>query len=84
MTAFEDIAFPLKLKHTPREEIERQVREVAAALGIEELLDRKPSQMSGGQQQRVAIARALVKQPDLLLLDKPFSNLDARIRITAR
>ncbi len=83
-TVFENIAFPLKLKKLPRSEIERRVREVAEALGISELLNRKPGQLSGGQQQRVALARALVKEPDVLLLDEPFSNLDARIRITAR
>jgi len=84
MTAYDNIAFPLRIKKLPREEIDKRVREVAEALGIAELLDRKPAHMSGGQQQRVAVARALVKQPDVLLLDEPFSNLDARIRVTAR
>jgi ABC-type sugar transport system ATPase subunit len=84
MTAYDNIAFPLKIKKLPREEIDKRVREVAEALGISDLLDRKPAHMSGGQQQRVAVARALVKQPDVLLLDEPFSNLDARIRVTAR
>ncbi|ADI31848.1 ABC transporter ATP-binding protein [Staphylothermus hellenicus] len=84
MTAYDNIAFPLKLKKLPREEIDKKVKEVAEALGIADLLDRKPGHMSGGQQQRVAVARALVKQPDILLLDEPFSNLDARIRVTAR
>jgi len=68
----------------PKKEIEARVKEVAEILGIGELLDRYPRQLSGGQQQRVAIARALVKRPRLLLLDEPFSNLDARIRISAR
>ncbi len=84
MTAYDNIAFPLKLKRLPKEEIDKRVKEVAEALGITDLLNRKPGHMSGGQQQRVAVARALVKQPDVLLLDEPFSNLDARIRVTAR
>lgn len=84
MTAYDNIAFPLRIKKLPQEEIDRRVKEVAEALGIADLLNRKPAHMSGGQQQRVAVARALVKQPDVLLLDEPFSNLDARIRITAR
>lgn len=84
MTAYDNIAFPLRIKGVPKEEIDKKVREVAEALGIADLLNRKPGHMSGGQQQRVAVARALVKQPDVLLLDEPFSNLDARIRVTAR
>ncbi|OYT54174.1 MAG: ABC transporter ATP-binding protein [Desulfurococcales archaeon ex4484_217_2] len=84
MTAYENIAFPLRLKKLPEDEIRKRVKEVAEALGIADLLNRKPAHMSGGQQQRVAVARALVKQPDVLLLDEPFSNLDARIRVTAR
>ena len=84
MTVYDNIAFPLRIKKLPKNEIDKRVKEVAEALGIRELLNRKPSQISGGQQQRVAVARALVKQPDVLLLDEPFSNLDARIRVTAR
>lgn len=84
MTVYDNIAFPLQIKKVPKQEIDRRVKEVAEALDIYELLNRKPSQISGGQQQRVAVARALVKQPDVLLLDEPFSNLDARIRVTAR
>ncbi|ABO08208.1 glucose ABC transporter ATP-binding protein GlcV [Pyrobaculum calidifontis] len=84
MKVFDNIAFPLKIKKLPRHEIQRRVKEVAEALEIAHLLDRYPRQLSGGQQQRVAIARALVKEPQVLLMDEPFSNLDARLRISAR
>ncbi len=84
MKVFDNIAFPLKIKKLPKAEIEKKVREIAEVLGIAETLDRYPRQLSGGQQQRVAIARALVKEPHVLLMDEPFSNLDARIRVTAR
>ena len=84
MKVFDNIAFPLKLKKVPRQEIEKRVREVAKILGIDKLLDRKPSQLSGGQQQRVALARAIVKQPDVFLMDEPLSNLDAKLRVMMR
>jgi len=84
MTAYDNIAFPLRVQRLSKQEIDRRVKEVAEALGIRDLLHRKPGHMSGGQQQRVALARALVKRPQVLLLDEPFSNLDARIRVTAR
>jgi inositol-phosphate transport system ATP-binding protein len=84
MTIFENIAFPLGAMKIPNKNIDKKVRSVASNLGIEPLLDRKPSQISGGQQQRVAIARALIKEPSILLFDEPLSNLDANLRVSTR
>ena len=84
MSVYDNIAFPLKLKKVPQREIDRKVKEIARLLRIDELLDRKPAQLSGGQKQRVALGRALVKEPDVLLLDEPLSNLDAQLRILMR
>ncbi len=84
MNVYENIAFPLKAKGIKSSEIDIIVREIAKKLFIEQLLDRKPSQISGGQQQRVALARALVKEPRVLLFDEPLSNLDAKLRMMMR
>jgi multiple sugar transport system ATP-binding protein len=84
MSVYDNIAFPLKVAHVPKEEIRKRVMEVATMLRIDNLLDRKPSQLSGGQMQRVAIARALVKGADIILMDEPLSNLDAQVRVLAR
>ncbi len=84
MKVYDNIAFPLRLRKVPPEKIDEKIHEVAKMLHIEELLDRYPSQLSGGQQQRVALARAIVKEPTVLLLDEPLSNLDALLRLTIR
>ncbi len=84
MTVYDNISFPLRLRKLPRDEIDERVRDVAALLQIDHLLDRYPAQLSGGQQQRVALARALVKRPSVLLLDEPLSNLDALLRLRIR
>ena len=84
MSVYDNMAFGLKLRKTPRTEIERRVKEAAAILGIEELLDRKPKQLSGGQRQRVAVGRAIVREPQVFLMDEPLSNLDAKLRVHAR
>ena len=84
MTVEQNIMFPLTNMRIPKEEAKQRALEVAGLVQIEELMGRKPSELSGGQQQRVAIARALVKMPNVLLLDEPLSNLDARLRLQTR
>ncbi|MGN1015601.1 MAG: ABC transporter ATP-binding protein [Faecousia sp.] len=84
LTAFDNIAFPLRNLHIPRGELEETVRHMAGLLQIEQCLDRLPSELSGGQLQRIAIARALVRKPQVFLMDEPFSNLDAPLRASLR
>jgi sn-glycerol 3-phosphate transport system ATP-binding protein len=84
MSVYANLAYGLRQRKTPRREIDRRVRETAALLEIDELLDRKPGQLSGGQRQRVAMGRALVRKPQAFLLDEPLSNLDAKLRTQVR
>jgi multiple sugar transport system ATP-binding protein len=84
MTVYANMAFALKLRNMPKQEIDRRVRETAKTLGIEPLLERKPRELSGGQRQRVAVGRAIVREPKAFLFDEPLSNLDAKLRVTTR
>jgi ABC-type sugar transport system ATPase subunit len=83
-TVAENLAFPLRMRRTPRGERERRVREAAELLDLTPLLGKRPGQLSGGQQQRVAIGRALVREPAAFLMDEPLSNLDAQLRARIR
>ena len=84
MTVYENMAFALKLRKFPKDEIERRVMEAAEILGLTDLLDRKPKELSGGQRQRVAVGRAIVRKPKVFLFDEPLSNLDAKLRVQMR
>jgi len=84
MSVYDNMAFGLRLRKTPKTEIDRRVKQAASELGILELLDRKPKQLSGGQRQRVAVGRAIVRDPAVFLMDEPLSNLDAKLRVEAR
>jgi len=84
MSVYQNMAFGLKLRKYPKEEIDARVREAADILGIQELLERKPKALSGGQRQRVAVGRAIVRKPKVFLFDEPLSNLDAKLRVQMR
>lgn len=84
MDVYNNMAFGLKLRKFPKDEIDRRVKEAAKLLGIENLLDRKPKALSGGQRQRVAVGRAIVREPKVFLMDEPLSNLDAKLRVQMR
>ena len=84
MSVFDNLAFGLKLRKTPKADIDRRVREAAATIELTNLLDRKPKQLSGGQRQRVALGRAIVREPAVFLMDEPLSNLDAKLRVQTR
>jgi len=84
LTVYNNIAFGLRLRKTPKEEIDKRVREAAHVLGLEAFLDKKPRALSGGQRQRVAMGRAIVREPQAYLMDEPLSNLDAKLRVHMR
>ena len=84
MTAYDNIAFGLRVRHEPRKEIDKKVKRAAQMMELSELLERKPGLLSGGERQRVALCRAIVRSPDVFLFDEPLSNLDAKLRTQAR
>jgi multiple sugar transport system ATP-binding protein len=84
MTIYENIAFPLRMKKTPKRTIDNDVQRIAALLGIEDMLYKKPKELSGGQKQRVALGRAIIRKPKVFLMDEPLSNLDAVLRVDMR
>src|SRR5512136_1150347 len=84
MSVYDNMAFGLKLRKTPKAEIDKKVKQAAEILGISQFLDRKPRELSGGQRQRVAVGRAIVRNPKVFLFDEPLSNLDAKLRVQMR
>src|SRR5215218_4795041 len=84
MSVYDNLAFGLKLRKTPKSDIDRRVKEAAEILGLQKFLDRKPKALSGGQRQRVAMGRAIVRSPQVFLMDEPLSNLDAKLRVQTR
>lgn len=84
MSVYDNMAFGLKLRKLPKDEIERRVKDAARILGLEQYLERKPKALSGGQRQRVALGRAIVRDAKVFLMDEPLSNLDAKLRVQMR
>src|SRR5690348_560307 len=84
LTVYQNMAFGLKVKKMPKEEVDRRVKDAAHTLGLETFLDKKPRALSGGQRQRVAMGRAIVRHPQAFLMDEPLSNLDAKLRVQMR